>query len=95
MTRKRALLLWLIALGWGWASLLLYRSTSGHGPDMVADEVFAFMLPIVISLGIAIGLLFTQGPLPEPFQSRKYAPLLISIVIGAGAVAIYSALIVR
>jgi len=62
---------------------------------MVGAEVSGFLLPIGMSLLIAIGLLIAPGSLPRPFQSRKYVPLLLSILVGASAVGIYSVFVVR
>src|SRR6185503_19532178 len=92
---KFALILWMLLLGWGVASLLFYRSGANHGPDMVGDEVSRFLMPMLTSLGIAFGLRILPGPLPKPFGSRKYAPLLISALVGASAVAVYCAFVVR
>ncbi len=57
---------------WSILSLLFYRAPAGHGPDMVATEVFRFLLPLAIALIVSLfGLI-----LPAPAENiSRAAPL--------------------
>jgi hypothetical protein len=88
-------ILWLGLVVWAILHLVFYRSSAPHGPDMVGEEVSGFLVPLLISLAPAIGLAAIRGPLPRPFGSRKYAPLLVSIVAAACSIVIYIGCVLR
>lgn len=83
---------WSVALALGVFSLLFYRSPySGHGPDMVGDEVSHFIAPMVLALFLTIMPLFLDDPLPF----KRFVPPLAVVVVAISAIAIYVQAIMR
>lgn len=70
--------LWVISLMLSIAALLFYRARPGHGPDVVANEVFAFTVPLLTAALIS-GLLFFIGP---SSQEGDWSFLLVTVAIG-------------
>ena len=96
VSRRRAflalglLISWTVLIIWSFASLAFYRSSAGHGPDMVGDEVFHFALPLVLALFVAIAACFAQ-PL---FRLPKWLALVATITLAIIEVIVYSAFVV-
>ncbi len=95
VVKGTALFFWLATLLWGIASLLLYRSDAQHGPDIVGEEVAHFLIPIVVSLLMAMGMVFLPGESPLPFECPKFLPLVISFTAGGVSVGVYLSFIMR
>ena len=48
---------WLVLHGWSLYSLVTFRSTQLHGPDMVGEEVSGFAVPLVVAFAASMILL--------------------------------------
>ncbi len=53
---------WVGAVLWSVLSLALYRSSAGHGPDMVGEEVSQFLLPLVVATLLSLGFATAHQP---------------------------------
>ena len=53
---------WVGAVLWNVLSLALFRSSEGHGPDMVGQEVSRFLLPLAIATLLSLGFAAAQNP---------------------------------
>lgn len=84
-------IIWVLLSVWSLASLLFFRSSAGHGPDMVGEEVFGFALPLVIALIVAVGMLFGTPVFQLPTWSAIAATVTLAII----EVIIYSLFVVR
>jgi hypothetical protein len=83
---------WSVALAAGVLSLMFYRSPhTGHGPDMVGDEVSHFIFPMVLALFLSIMPLFRDDPLPF----KKFVPPLAVVIVAISSLLIYGQAIMR
>lgn len=52
---------WLIAAGASLLSLLFFRSSAGHGPDNVGQELMGFISPLLVAFVASLGLAFLEA----------------------------------
>lgn len=88
-------ILWSIAIAWSLVSLIAYRSSEYHGPDMVGQEVSGFILPLLIALGIGIVVLFGSRTRDLHPTTRWASAPLATIAIGICEVLVYCTFIMR
>lgn len=53
---------WAGAVLWSVLSLALFRSSAGHGPDMVGEEVSRFLLPLAVATVLSLGVANAHHP---------------------------------
>ena len=51
---SRVRIVWAVLCGVSIAVLFLYRSASGHGPDLVGKEMTAFLSPLVLAFFVSV-----------------------------------------
>jgi len=68
-------------------ALLFYRAPLGHGPDMVVQEVLAFMTPIMVAALIAVALL----ALAPSIERGNWRFIAVTVLLGIVEPIIYAA----
>ena len=81
---------WLALATFSLATLILYRSSAGHGPDIVAQEVVAFFLPCLAALAASLVL-----PIVAPEYPNAWGYSIGTFLLGIFEVIVYTNLIMR
>ena len=90
--KQTAIIFTYLFLLWSFLSLLLFRSSADHGPDIVGQEVFNFTLPALLAVISAIVFAIVLKK-PAAFSKRCAHSFVIMVAYGV-EVLVYSTLIV-
>ncbi len=82
---------WTLLIVWSLISLVLFRSTAGHGPDVVGEEMSRFLVPLVAALAVATVYCFST---PRRRRSR-WSPVFATVAIVVAEIVVYCALVMR
>ncbi len=87
--------LWCVAMAWSVVSLVVFRSSAGHGPDMVGQEVAGFVWPLVVALVIGGVMFFVDRGGDAQTLLWWGNAVWATLVVGAVEVLVYCTVIVR
>ena len=72
---------WAGAVLWSVLSLALFRSTAGHGPDMVASEAAGFLFPLLFAFALSLGFADVHKRQPSTFRFSLLVTTVVIIVV--------------
>jgi len=87
---------WVIGIVISVSVLAFYRSDAGHGPDMVGQEVAAFVCPLLFSLACIVFAVVLSTLARRSIEWRRVIlGVIILIFLGIIEGAIYSLFVMR
>jgi hypothetical protein len=86
--------LWCGAMVWSLVSLAVFRSSAGHGPDAVGQEVAGFVGPLLLALVLG-GVMFYLDREPSAALLRWGNAMWATLLVGTVEMLLYCAVVVR